>query len=90
LVAQPDQLVVDAPVAQVAFSDARRNTNARIAVTTLGRPGRRGQVQRRATRLRCQRSNVAGRTKNVDHHGCGSSLDNAANKPDRLAPDPGG
>ena len=64
---------------QVGFSAARRSTSARICGSIAGRPGRAwGYVQCRASSWRCQRSRVAGVTKNADQRSRGSSRDRAA------------
>ncbi|ADI04313.1 hypothetical protein SBI_01192 [Streptomyces bingchenggensis BCW-1] len=54
---------------QLGFSFARRSTRMRIERTVGGRPGCLGRQEaawRRATRLRCQRSTVSGRTSSRD------------------------
>ena len=51
---------------QLVFSRASRRISFRTSRSIGGRPGRRcGNVQRRATRRRCQRSSVSGRTGNA-------------------------
>src|SRR5262245_28684024 len=58
---------------QRAFSRARRSTSSRISPPIGGRPLRLAYVQRRATSRRCQRSSVAGVTRNDSQHERGSS-----------------
>ena len=64
---------------QPAFSRASRTTSSRTSTGVPGRPGRRPvYVQRRATSSRCQRSSVAGVTKNDAHARRGNARLNAA------------
>ena len=64
---------------QPGFSLASRTTSSRTLCGVPGRPGRRcGYVQRRDTSSRCQRSSVAGVTKNDGHARRGSVRLNAA------------
>jgi hypothetical protein len=56
LVAEAVEFAVDAPMAQVGVSVARRRIRARTPAGMAGRPGRVcGMVQRRRKRCRCQR-----------------------------------
>jgi hypothetical protein len=77
--AEPDQLPVDALVAQLGFSAASRNTSSRADVGSGGRPAcRASYVQRRRTSSRSQRNSVAGRTRNERGRSRGITLLNAA------------
>ena len=65
--AEDEQLAVDAAVTQRGFSRARRSTSRRMERTVRGRPGRLGRdlaAWQRASRSRCQRCTVSGRTSN--------------------------
>jgi hypothetical protein len=65
---------------QPGFSAARRRISSRVCAASRGRPyERRSYVQRRRTRSRCQRSSVAGSTKN-DCRFRGNSWLSAASK----------
>src|SRR4029450_7202971 len=73
------QLTDDPPVAQAAFSPARRTTRTSISRSTVGRPGRRcAYVQRRATNRWCQRRSVRGLTEKADQVRRGNARLNAA------------
>jgi hypothetical protein len=60
--AEPDQLAMDPPVTPAGILGAIRSTSCWTLGPVGGRPPRRGALQRRRTRSRCQRSTVSGAT----------------------------
>ena len=81
VVAEADEFAVDATVAPVGFSAARRSVSSRSTAEVDGRPGRRcGWVQCRTMRRRCQRNSVSGVTNHPARLGRGSAAAIAPSK----------
>ena len=77
--AESNELALDAPVPPAGILAHQPHHQLTHIVRCRWRPGRRcGYVQRRATSSRCQRSSVAGDTRNDDHARRGSARLSAA------------